>query len=70
MDNSNETTPKKFGVLGSKGMIHRVLLVLAAAILAVSALYAANEPAQAQGKEATQGYAGGALHPSGDSLNH
>ena len=53
---NNQSAPKRFGAFGSKGMIHWVLLMLAAAFLAVSALmYAASEPAQAQGKGPTQG---------------
>jgi hypothetical protein len=52
---TNETTAKSFGILGPKGMLQRLLLVLAAAILASSALYAGSDPAEAKGRAPAQG---------------
>jgi Tol biopolymer transport system component len=48
VNNPDETTAaKRFGAPGPKGMIHRVLVVLAAGLLAVSALYLGSSPVEA-----------------------
>jgi hypothetical protein len=54
-EDTDATTAKRFGGPGPKGIIHRVLLILAVAILAVSVLYAGSRPVDAKDKVATLG---------------
>src|SRR5215217_954075 len=54
-DTTEAATTKRFGAPGPKGMVLRVLLIVAVAILAVSVLYAGNRPAEAKDKVASRG---------------
>jgi V8-like Glu-specific endopeptidase len=54
-DTTDATTKKRFGAPGPKGIVHRVLLILAVAILAVSVLYAGSRPVEAKDNVSTPG---------------
>lgn len=55
MNNTDETPTKRFGTPGPKMLQHRVLVVLAAVIVAVSAIFAGCGPLESKDKARTPG---------------